>query len=142
MPQSSTRTFTSKFKAGTLPLQSYLISDADDIDENLEDVGVETELSDETEVDENFEQFVDEPPEWESDSSDDADTMDEYEVQEEVPTVAGFCHLNQNLVTRSGRRVLAARHFMFDQGLSNCYTLKNKQNFPLQMEQIQSSLLV
>ena len=57
--------------------------------------------------------FVDEPPEWDSDSSaeDDGDSEENSEVEVEL---AGFNNFNQRRVTRSGRQVAAAKHFMFD----------------------------
>ena len=50
LPQSSTRSFTSKFKAGTLPLQAYLADDPDVEDENLGAREDETEPIEETPV--------------------------------------------------------------------------------------------
>ena len=103
LPQSSTRSFTSKFKAGTLPLQAYLADDPDVEDENLGAREDETEPIEETPVNESIEEFVDEPPEWDTDCSDD----EAEDVQEDGSNEAGFCHVNQNLVTRSGRRIMA-----------------------------------
>ena len=58
--------------------------------------------------------LIDEPPEWDSESSDEEDilmvTAGEPEVRE------GYSHHNQQRVTRSGRRVMAAKHYMFDTG--------------------------
>ena len=60
--------------------------------------------------------FVDEPPELDSDSSaeDDGDSEENSEVEVEL---AGFNNFNQRRVTRSGRQVAAAKHFMFDDWL-------------------------
>ena len=117
LPQSSTRCFTSKFKAGTLPLQAYLTDDLE------EDTDEDVEHRDEEEEDTSGlvlagsgagDNLIDEPPEWDSESSDEEDivveTADEPEVRE------GYSHHNQQRVTRSGRRVIAAKHYMFDAG--------------------------
>ena len=123
LPQSSTRTFTSKFKAGTLPLQAYLTADPetelesgqDETQKTLDDDIVRIEGRDLNNSDDGY---VDEPPEWDSDSSDDGEgeVEDGCEVEDVIET-AGFIHVNQDRVTRSGRRVNAARHFMYDTGL-------------------------
>ena len=117
LPQSSTRCFTSKFKAGTLPLQAYFTDDLE------EDTDEDVEHRDEEEEDTSGlvlagsgaeDDLIDEPPEWDSESSDEEDivveTADEPEVRE------GYSHHNQQRVTRSGRRVIAAKHYMFDAG--------------------------
>ena len=63
------------------------------------------------------EEFIDEPYEWDSDSSS-QDTLeeDEEEDQTDIVSEAGFSHVNQKTVTRSGRTVTAAKHYMFDTG--------------------------
>ena len=105
LPQSSTRSFTSKFKAVTLPLQAYLTDDVEDLDirNNLEvDTVTATPIL--------LDAFVDEPPEWDSESSEEDGGDDDSE--EEV--VDGYNHFNQRRVTRNGHEVCAAKHFMFD----------------------------
>ena len=112
LPQSSTRTFTSKFKAGTLPLQAYLTANVEaEADPNSLGDEIESESVPDSPV--MNDAFVDEPPEWDSDSSaeDDGDSEENSEVEVEL---AGFNNFNQRRVTRSGRQVAAAKHFMFD----------------------------
>ena len=112
LPQASTRAFTSKFKAGTLPLQAYSVVEPETEDENPDDNFNEdtTEDSNERNTESNM-GYVDEPAEWDSASS----TDDLEDVDESVNTSGSFSHMNQNRVTRSGRRVVAAKHFMFEE---------------------------
>ena len=112
LPQSSTRTFTSKFKAGTLPLQAYLTANVEaEADPNSLGDEIESESVPDSPV--MNDAFVDEPPEWDSDSSaeDDGDSEENSEVEVEL---AGFNNFNQRRVTRSGRQVAEVKHFMFD----------------------------
>ena len=68
LPQSSTRTFTSKFKAGTLPLQAYLTANVEaETDPNSLGGEIQSESVPDSPV--MNDAFVDEPPEWDSDSS-------------------------------------------------------------------------
>eukprot|EP00092_Neocalanus_flemingeri_P086920 GFUD01109595.1.p1 GENE.GFUD01109595.1~~GFUD01109595.1.p1 ORF type:complete len:184 (+),score=67.79 GFUD01109595.1:34-585(+) len=124
LPQSSTRCFTSKFKAGTLPLQAYLTEDPEEVMETDENVDHRADVEEEdisglkeagNDAEDNL---IDEPPEWDSESSDEEDVLlvagcDEANSGE--PELRdGYNHFNQQRVTRSGRKVLAAKHFMFD----------------------------
>ena len=43
--------------------------------------------------------------------------MEESEDEVSGPVSGGFSHVNQSKVTRSGRVVVAAKHFMYDTGL-------------------------
>ena len=110
LPQSSTRAFTSKFKAGTLPLQAYSIAEPETVNGNPdEDFNKDTT---EDSIERNSDAgYVDEPAEWDSASS----TDDEEDVYESVSNSGTFSHMNQNRVTRSGRKVVAAKHFMFEE---------------------------
>ena len=118
LPQSSTRCFTSKFKAGTLPLQAYLTDDPEvlNTDENVDQRAEEEEDTSGLVVAEHGaeDDLIDEPPEWDSESYDEEDilmvTADEPEARE------GYSHFNQQRITRSGRRIVAAKHYMFDTG--------------------------
>ena len=64
--------------------------------------------------------FIDEPPEWDSESSDEEDillvTGHEEANSDEPDLRKGYSQFNQKRVTRSGRRIIAAKHFMFDTG--------------------------
>ena len=110
LPQSSTRTFTSKFKAGTLPLQSYLI---DNVEAEDDTNSPEDEIQTASATDVLIDAFVDEPHEWDSGSSEDED-RGESEDDSAEDVVDGFNHFNQRRVTRSGREIFAAKHFMFE----------------------------
>ena len=98
LPQASTRSFTSKFKAGTLPLQAY-----------RKEKNVEAEAEDAPDLEESV--FVDEDPEY--DSSSDSDVRDEVNEDDdfEEPVFGGVHLVNENFVTRSGRRVGAPRKY-------------------------------
>ena len=62
-------------------------------------------------------EFIDEAQEWDSSGSSDDEVEDGGDVGgEEVTGGAGYSHVNQSRVTRSGRRVMAAKHFMYDTG--------------------------
>ena len=63
--------------------------------------------SDETNSDDGY---ADEPVEWDSSCSSDAEDDPDC-----VNNSGIFNHMNQNRVTRSGRRVVAAKHFMFEE---------------------------
>ena len=135
LPQASTRAFTSKFKAGTLPLQAYQTEDREpdftdnpvsDQAEELENEPVESISVTGQEGLARSNDFVDEDPEWDSAGNSSSDGVEvngneESDVGEPVDAVAGYSHVNQSRVTRSGRRVIAAKHFMYDTG-------KQKQN--------------
>ena len=108
LPQSSMRTFTSKFKAGTLPLQAYLTDDVEDDEDATNSIEDAILAPPATPI---LDDFVDELPEWDSGSSEEDDSGAD-DSSEEV--VDGFNHFNQKRVTRSGREVCAAKHFMFD----------------------------
>ena len=97
LPQASTRAFTSKFKAGTLPLQAYATEEKGDSED-----GVESDV----EGAENG--YIDENPEYDSSSS---------VEDEEVPVAVNeesVWIFNQNVVTRSGRKVVPSKRFIFD----------------------------
>ena len=103
-PQASTRAFTSKFKAGTLPIQSY-----QSVENNEKDLDSPTsEESDKDVVEDN--NYPDEDPEYDSDSLSEDQIEEGYDTNVE----AGFQNINQNIVTRSGRTVAASRRFMHD----------------------------
>ena len=121
LPQSSTRCFTSKFKAGTLPLQAYLIEEAgidqearnDDAEEEDSHTGIEGEELVSEEIG-----YIDEAPEWDNSSSDEGGLEDnDAAFNDDVPALSGFSHFNQATVTRSGRQIRAAKHFMYDSGM-------------------------
>jgi len=111
LPQSSTRAFTSRFKAGTLPLQAYSIAEPEPMTVNENpDKDIDGDAvgdSDETNSDDGY---VDELVEWDSSCSTDAEDDPDC-----VNNSGIFNHMNQNRVTRSGRRVVAAKHFMFEE---------------------------
>ena len=121
LPQSSTRCFTSKFKAGTLPLQAYLIDEAvidqeamhDDAEEEDSHTGIRGVEIVSEEIG-----YIDEAPEWDSSSSDDDGLEDNDDgSHDDVPAQSGFKHVNQATVTRSGRQIRASKHFMYDSGM-------------------------
>ena len=126
LPQSSTRTFTSKFKAGTLPLQAYLTDDPEAVEGEAqcdvivaegdgEVIVAEGDGEGDTEEYNKTAEFIDEEPEWDSDGS--SSDVEESEDEVSEPVSGGFSHVNQSKVTRSGRVVVAAKHFMYDTGL-------------------------
>ena len=128
LPQSSTRAFTSKFKAGTLPLQAYLVTEPetgdDSIDQNLETEDLVVENSDTGEGSTSEDGYIDEPQEWDSASSDGEDVV--VDSDSDDGTYGGmFTSVNQNRVTRSGRRVVAPKHFMYDGDSGISYTIYN-----------------
>ena len=97
--QASTWSFTSKFKAGTLPLQAY-----------RKEKNVDAEAEDAPDLEESV--FVDEDPEY--DSSSDSDVRDEINEDNDIeePVFGGVHLVNENFVTRSGRRVGAPRKYV------------------------------
>ena len=128
LPQASTRSFTSKFKAGTLPLQAYRkeknvdaeAEDAPDLEESVfvddlplqayrKEKNVQAEAEDAPNLEESV--FVDEDPEY--DSSSDSDVRDEVNEDDDIeePVFGGVHLVNENFVTRSGRRVGAPRKY-------------------------------
>ena len=59
--------------------------------------------------------YIDEPAEWDSASSSDGEDV-LVENDSEIASISGsFSNVNQNRVTRSGRRITAAKHFMYDE---------------------------
>ena len=119
-PQSSPRAFTSKFKAGTLPLQAYLATvpetEDDIIDQNLDtdDLAGENSDTDEGVNNTTVDGYVDEPGEWDSGSSDGEDAVVDSDSEDGTCGVI-FTSVNQNRVTRSGRRIVAPKHFMYEE---------------------------
>ena len=67
LPQSSTRVFTSKFKAGTLPLQAYSIAEPETVDENPDEDFNKDTIGDFEDANSGA-GHVDEPAEWDSSS--------------------------------------------------------------------------
>ena len=116
LPQASTRAFTSKFKAGTLPLQAYLQPDPGNEIESDTDVDKNTASSDDEETSHASADYVDESPEWDSGSSSDSDIHEDI-MEGNVTESVGFMHVNQCTTTRSGRMIVAAKRFMYDTGL-------------------------
>ena len=96
LPQASTRAFTSKFNAGTLPLQAYLQPDPgneveSDTDGDKNTVSADDEVNSDVSAD-----YVDESPEWDSGSSSDSD-IDEDITEGDVNETVGFIHVNQGV---------------------------------------------
>ena len=121
LPQSSTR-------AGTLPLQAYLATEPetedDIIDQNLDtdDLAGENSDTDEGVNNTTVDGYVDEPGEWDSGSLDGEDAV--VDSDSEDGTYGGiFTSVNQNRVTRSGRRIVAPKHFMYDEESGILYTI-------------------
>ena len=110
LPQASTRAFTSKFKAGTLPLQAYeTVEDcASDEDEVAAASDNETVLECENETASNY---IDEEPEFDSSSGSEEDFLDSTNDDDDT---GRFRNVNQNVITRSGRTVIASKKYMFD----------------------------
>ena len=98
LPQASTRAFTSKFKAGTLPLQAYATEEKSDSEDGLESDVEATENG-----------YIDENPEYDSSSSIEDEELPVAENEEESLVL-----FNQNVVTRSGRKVVPSKRFIFD----------------------------
>ena len=110
LPQSSTRCFTSKFKAGTLPLQAY----ADKTTKKTTDVQEKDDIAEVSDVDDTAEVsvlnlYVDEDPEYDSGTD---SGNDEEQEEDEDDVHVGVQNINENFVTRSGRKVGAPRKFM------------------------------
>ena len=122
------KAFASKFKAGTLPLQAYLATEPetedDIIDQNLDtdDLAGENSDTDEGVNNTTVDGYVDEPGEWDSGSSDGEDAVVDSDLED--GTYGGiFTSVNQNRVTRSGRRIVAPKHFMYDEESGILYTI-------------------
>ena len=111
LPQASTRAFTSKFKAGTLPLQAYeAAEDCAGEDEAAVTSEDEEAVTSDQECVQNFvrySDYIDETPDFDSSSSED-DYIDPASYNRM------FTNTNQNVVTRSGRTVVASKKYMFD----------------------------
>ena len=111
LPQSSTRSFTSKFKAGTLPLQAYETLENSGNEESTEVEKSGNEESTEEEDNVLGTEYIDENPEYESSNNEEDEQEDSsFESNDE----GCYQNVNQNTVTRSGRTVCASKKFMFE----------------------------
>ena len=111
-----------------MPLQAYLVTEPetgdDSIDQNLETEDLVVENSDTGEGSTSEDGYIDEPQEWDSASSDGEDVV--VDSDSDDGTYGGmFTSVNQNRVTRSGRRVVAPKHFMYDGDSGISYTIYN-----------------
>ena len=99
-----------------MPLQAYLVTEPETEGDSIDQTA---ENSDTGEGSTSEDGYIDEPGEWDSASSDGEDVV--VETDSDDGTYDGmFTSVNQNRVTRSGRRVVAPKHFMYngDSGIS------------------------
>ena len=110
----------SKFKARTLPLQSY----ARNTPKKPSDVASDnsTVENEEDDTSTGDVEYMDLDPEYVSGSDSDLDDnpLENDELDSETANDSVFHHVNTNFVTRSGRKVGIPKEYMYGQLVSEC----------------------
>ena len=116
----SALSLTSKFKARTLPLQSY----ARNTPKKPSDVASDnsTVENEEDDTSTGDVEYMDLDPEYVSGSDSDLDDnpLENDELDSETANDSVFHHVNTNFVTRSGRKVGIPKEYMYGQLVSEC----------------------